>query len=107
MSVYFRQEDGWTILRCDSAMNPLVIAFMCTWFALVIGIGVLAGVAALADPKTVVGSLWSFYSTIVLLLVFGALLVLMGASLARDEPKFLVGFVARVVDGEIIQASAR
>ena len=79
--------DGHTRLHCRFGMHPSVVVFMSIWFGFVSVAAIAMTIKASAAAVVPLG----FF-------VFGAILVLIGRAVARDEQDQLIEFLKTTID---------
>jgi hypothetical protein len=91
------ESDGRTVFRGNAGMHRLVAIFMGLWFCGVVLIGGLVFVSAIGELLAGGGRPLVLIAP-PLMLAAGVGLVRFGRWLARDEERFLVDFVAEVIN---------
>jgi len=104
LSGKFTEENGGTRLHCTVGMHPFVRSFLEYWVACIFLGGGWVFVRTLRTVWETQGPLpHNFWLGLVvppLLLGFGAVLLAFGDHNFGSDPRFLVEFVARTIDGK-------
>jgi hypothetical protein len=92
----FEPHGGGSMFRGTAGVHPLVIAFVAVWYAgLVVGGGMFCVAAA---QGRIVGNVPLGLALLPLMGVFFAVVVWFGRHLARGERRFLLAFVADLLN---------
>jgi hypothetical protein len=102
LTATMRPEPGGTVISGACTMHPLVRIFNVVWFAIV---ALFGGTLLLATGWNALygnggpsrETLWGILIPLVLL-SFGIGLVRLGRYLARDDPQFLMDFLAQILE---------
>jgi hypothetical protein len=104
LSGKFTEESGCTWLHCTAGVHPLVRTFLEYWVACIfvgggaIFVHTLRMFWAAHDPLP--QNLWLGLAVPPLLLGFGVVLLVVGNTNFGNDPRFLVEFVARTIEGK-------
>jgi len=102
LAATLRPEAGGTVISGEVAMHPFVRVFMLIWFGGVILIGGTMFVATVGTMLFGSGSQYqnAWMGAVIppILLAFGFGLVRFGRYLARDETRFLTGFLIQTLN---------
>jgi hypothetical protein len=104
LSGKFTEDRGRTRLHCTAGMHPFVRVFLGYWVACIfvgggaIFVHTLRTIGGAQDPLP--QNLWLGLIVPPLLLGFGLVLLVIGNTNFGDDPRFLVEFVARTIEGK-------
>lgn len=110
LTAELRPDGTGTAITGTMGLHPFVWAFMALWFAvltLVGGLAALMFVASFVAAPTVRQGASGWGAVLILpgMLAFGIALVAFGRYLARSEAGFLVDFMVRTLDAEVVPAN--
>jgi hypothetical protein len=98
----FAEEFGWTRLYGRTGLHPMLRAVLEIWIGgvLVIGGAVLFKTVRMYLNEGVTAEiLWLGIVLPLVILGFGVILLVAGEYFPADEPRFLIEFIARTIDG--------
>jgi hypothetical protein len=98
----FVEEFGWTRLRGRTGLHPMLRGVVEIWIG---GVLVLGGFVLFRTVRTYLSEgvtaemLWLGIAFPLVLLTFGVILLIAGDYFPADEPRFLIEFIARTIEG--------
>jgi hypothetical protein len=98
----FVEEFGWTRLHGRTGLHPMLRGVLEIWIGGVLALGgfvLFRTVRTYLSEGVTTEMLWLGVALPLVMLGFGVLLLIAGEYFPADEPRFLIEFIARTIEG--------